>query len=73
MIEVKGWVKVGVAGLGDSESSSDVLICHRQVMEGDMLACEDRSQTTIVAMQALSAGSEQLGIDRLYTQGGKIR
>jgi hypothetical protein len=33
-IEIDGWVKVGVAGFGDSESSSDVLICHRQIMEG---------------------------------------
>jgi len=42
-IEIDGWVKVGVAGFGDSESSSDVLICYRQIMEGDMLA---RGQVT---------------------------
>jgi hypothetical protein len=61
-MEIDGCVKVGVAGFGDSESSSDVLICHRQVMEGEMLASEDSSQATIVAIVVEDSA---VGIDRL--------
>ena len=42
----------------DPVSSSDVSRGHRQVMEGDMLVPEDRSQLTLVVVLAISLGSD---------------